>query len=195
MPLNTLYFVLSIPPFTCMSFQICSGRNDIEVDGRKISGSAFKHASGHSMHHGTLLASVNMGVMSSVLTPNSLKLQSKGVASVAARVVNLAELNPLVDHQALTSALIHSFQQNFFCSSSAITCLDQSAMMSISEVAIEAQKLQVGMYFSNFSDSLSALCHRNVSGCMDRHPSSHRSTKSGLIGALSRSVTQNLCEL
>jgi hypothetical protein len=43
------------------------------------------------------------------------------------------------------------FQQNFFCSSSAIACLDQSAMMSISEVAIEAQKLQVGMYFSNFS--------------------------------------------
>ena len=156
MPLNTLYFVISIPPFTCMSFQMCSGRNDIEVDGRKISGSAFKHASGHSMHHGTLLASVNMGVMSSVLTPNSLKLQSKGVASVAARVVNLAELNPLVDHQALTSALIHSFQQNFFCSSSAITCLDQSAMMSISEVAIEAQKLQVGMYFSNFYDSLIA---------------------------------------
>jgi len=128
--------------------QVCSGRNDITVEDRKISGSAFKHASGHSMHHGTLLANVNMDVMSRVLTPSSLKLQSKGVASVSARVVNLAELNPLVDHQALTSALIHSFQQNFFCSSSAITCMDQSAMMSISEVAAAAQKMQVGRSFS-----------------------------------------------
>jgi lipoate-protein ligase A len=113
------------------------------VESRKISGSAFKHASGHSMHHGTMLANVNMDVMSRVLTPSSLKLQSKGVASVSARVVNLAQLNPLVDHQALTSALIHSFQQNFFCSSSAITCLDEAAMMCISEVAAEAEKLQV----------------------------------------------------
>ena len=95
------------------------------------------------MHHGTLLANVNMNIMSRVLTPSSLKLQSKGVASVSARVVNLAELNPLVDHQALTSALIHSFQQNFFCSSSAIACMDQSAMMSISEVAAAAQNMQV----------------------------------------------------
>jgi lipoate-protein ligase A len=122
---------------------MCSGRNDITVEGRKISGSAFKHASGHSMHHGTLLANVNMDVMSRLLTPSSLKLQSKGVASVAARVVNLAELNPLVDHQSLTSALIHSFQQNFYCSSSAITCIDQSAMLAISEVAFEANRLQV----------------------------------------------------
>lgn len=95
------------------------------------------------MHHGTLLVNINMDVMSRVLTPSSLKLQSKGVASVAARVVNLGELNSHIDHGALTSALIHSFQQNFFCSSSAITCMDQSAMMALSEVAAEAQKMQV----------------------------------------------------
>ena len=122
---------------------MCSGRNEITVEGRKISGSAFKHASGHSMHHGTLLANVNMDVMSRLLTPSSLKLQSKGVASVAARVVNLAELNPLIDHQSLTSALIHSFQQNFYCSSSAITVFDESAMLDLSEVAFEANRLQV----------------------------------------------------
>jgi lipoate-protein ligase A len=144
--INAVFFLLIfIPTLLCSHrlMQSFSGRNDIVVDGRKISGSAFKHASGHSMHHGTLLANVNMGVMSRVLTPSSLKLQSKGVASVAARVINLSELNPLIDHQALTSALIHSFQQNFFCSSSAVTCLDQSAIMSLSEVAVEAQKLQV----------------------------------------------------
>ena len=99
------------------------------------------------MHHGTLLANVDMDVMSRVLTPSSLKLQSKGVASVSARVVNLAQLSPLVDHQALTSALIHSFQQNFFCSSSAITCLDEAAMMCIPEVSTEAEKLQVAHQF------------------------------------------------
>ena len=38
-----------------------SGRNDIVVDGKKISGSAFKLTRDRAFHHGTLLIDVDLG--------------------------------------------------------------------------------------------------------------------------------------
>jgi lipoate-protein ligase A len=55
-----------------------TGRNDIEVGGYKISGAAFRHSKGRSLHHGTLLLNVEMKALDRYLTPNKLKMQSKG---------------------------------------------------------------------------------------------------------------------
>lgn len=74
-----------------------SGRNDLHVDGKKISGSAFKINLGNkkfgpkALHHGTLLLDVNMDNMMRYLNPNKLKLISKGVDSVKSRVMNLKQ--------------------------------------------------------------------------------------------------------
>lgn len=63
-----------------------TGRNDIEVDGRKVSGSAFYHLLGRSIVHGTMLYDTDMDNMVRALTPPEGKLQSKGVESVRRRI-------------------------------------------------------------------------------------------------------------
>ena len=71
-----------------------SGRNDILVDGRKVSGSARSTIRGRSLFHGTLLFEVDMERLAGALRPDPLKIASKGVASVRARVANLKEFLP-----------------------------------------------------------------------------------------------------
>eukprot|EP00854_Cymbomonas_tetramitiformis_P009314 gene9314-11033_t len=86
-----------------------TGRNDIVVDSLKVSGAAFKHARHTTLHHGTLLVDVDMAALGNYLNPNKAKLESKGIASVRARVMNLRELSPGLDHDTLSDALIESF--------------------------------------------------------------------------------------
>lgn len=67
------------------------GRNDIELDGRKISGTAQSYVKGRLLHHGTLLYDSNMAVLRDVLNVDASKIASKGIASVKSRVVNIKE--------------------------------------------------------------------------------------------------------
>ena len=69
-----------------------SGRNDILVGGRKVSGNAFFQAPGASIVHGTMLFDSDMEVLGKVLTPSGEKLSSHGVSSVRQRVANLRPL-------------------------------------------------------------------------------------------------------
>lgn len=71
-----------------------SGRNDIIIDNRKISGTAQVRFHGHLLHHGTLLFSTDLEKMTHVLTVDPEKYHSKGVPSVRARVANLSEFLP-----------------------------------------------------------------------------------------------------
>lgn len=68
-----------------------SGRNDITVDGQKISGNAQTVHGNRIMHHGTLLFSSDMTGLTKSLNPSKLKMQSKGIKSVRARVTNISE--------------------------------------------------------------------------------------------------------
>lgn len=66
-----------------------TGRNDILVDGKKISGNAFYHLPGRSIVHGTMLYDTNLEQMVRATTPSDTKLKSKGVASVRQHVTTL----------------------------------------------------------------------------------------------------------
>ena len=55
-----------------------SGRNDITVDNRKVSGSAFKFSRRFCLHHGTLLVDVNLDNMLKCLNVNKEKLLVRG---------------------------------------------------------------------------------------------------------------------
>lgn len=59
-----------------------SSRNDIMIDGRKVSGNAFYHTSGRNIVHGTMLYDTDMENMVSSITPSNEKLVSKGIESV-----------------------------------------------------------------------------------------------------------------
>lgn len=71
-----------------------TGRNDLEIDGKKISGNAQTIQNGRLLHHGTLLFQVDLGEMKGALNPPSEKLESKGIRSVQSRVTNLSAYLP-----------------------------------------------------------------------------------------------------
>ena len=68
-----------------------SGRNDILVDGRKVSGNAFHMLPDRSIVHGTLLYSTDFDALETAIRPPVEKLERHGVASVRQRVTNLSE--------------------------------------------------------------------------------------------------------
>lgn len=68
-----------------------TGRNDILISGRKVSGNAFYHIPGHSIVHGTMLFDTDRMAMAEAITPSEAKTQAKGVESVRSRVTTLSE--------------------------------------------------------------------------------------------------------
>ena len=72
-----------------------SGRNDILIDGTKVSGCAFYQLSNRSVLHNSLLFDTQLDHLSNALTPAKEKLQSKGVESVRQRVTNVATYTQL----------------------------------------------------------------------------------------------------
>lgn len=66
-----------------------TGRNDISVEDRKISGNAQRLFKNKLLHHGTLLFDSDLEVMVKVLQVGVDKIQSKGIKSIRSRVTNL----------------------------------------------------------------------------------------------------------
>ena len=74
-----------------------SGRNDVLVDGRKVSGNAFHMLPDRSIVHGTVLYSTDFDALETAIRPPVEKLERHGVASVRQRVTNLSDhLDPSV---------------------------------------------------------------------------------------------------
>lgn len=97
-----------------------SGRNDILVSGKKVSGNAFFSIHGRNVMHGTLLFDCNPEQLENVLTPSGTKLRSKGVSSVRQRVGSLRQFLPTsgqasrhVSGQGTQSAFLHEAQSAF----------------------------------------------------------------------------------
>lgn len=70
------------------------GRNDITIDGKKISGNAEHIFKNKILHHGTLLFSSTMKNVSEALKIHPLKYQDKAVKSIPKRVTNIADHLP-----------------------------------------------------------------------------------------------------
>ncbi|KKA45798.1 MULTISPECIES: lipoate--protein ligase [unclassified Salinivibrio] len=94
-----------------------SGRNDLTMDTpdgpRKVSGSAYKEAKDRGFHHGTLLINANLSRLGDYLNPDPKKLQAKGISSVRARVANIADFVPDVDHQRVCDAIKTAFFRHY----------------------------------------------------------------------------------
>jgi lipoate-protein ligase A len=66
-----------------------SGRNDLTIEGKKVSGGAQYRRSGVMLHHGTLLYDADLEILSQALRPSEDKFQSKAVKSARGRVGNI----------------------------------------------------------------------------------------------------------
>lgn len=107
------------------------GRNDILVDGRKISGSAKSVLTNRTLFHGTLLFDTDLSILSQVLTPDVEKIRAKGIKSLRARVANLKEFLPDIS--------VDEFIERLKCG--ILQELDQKSIAEIPEEIIEKAKL------------------------------------------------------
>lgn len=89
-----------------------SGRNDILVEGRKVSGFAKRVCKNRLMIHGTLMFDVNLEQLTQALCPSESKLQSKGIASVRSRVANLCEYLPEITDISIFKQKLESILSN-----------------------------------------------------------------------------------
>lgn len=83
-----------------------TGRNDIVVDDKKVSGSAYEITKTRGCHHGTMLLNSNLQIFERYLNPSKRKLESHAVKSVRSRVTNLS-----ITREQFEQAMIHAFDE------------------------------------------------------------------------------------
>lgn len=79
-----------------------TSHNDVMVDGRKVSGTAFYHLPGASIVHGTMLYDTTMEHMLNAITPSRAKLDKHGVESVRQRIGLLKDYISLMPAELMT---------------------------------------------------------------------------------------------
>lgn len=86
-----------------------SGRNDILVNGRKVSGNAQFSTKGRMFSHGTLMLDSEIENVVSALKVKKDKIESKGIKSIRSRVANISEfLDKKITIEEFRSLLLRS---------------------------------------------------------------------------------------
>ncbi|MCR5129928.1 MAG: lipoyltransferase [Prevotella sp.] len=115
-----------------------TGRNDILIDGRKVSGNAFYHLQGHSIVHGTMLYDTCMENMVGAITPSDEKLLSKGVKSVRQHIALLK------DYTELSLEEFKAFVRQQLCSEEVLLTDDDIAAIEEIEQEYTSEKFIFG---------------------------------------------------
>ncbi|ALD66860.1 lipoate--protein ligase [Spiroplasma cantharicola] len=90
-----------------------SGRNDIELNGKKISGNAMWKYEDRFLQHGTILFNANLDKLTNYLTVDRAKILSKNIQSIAARVTNInSEVKNKIDIEAFMNKLIETYKKS-----------------------------------------------------------------------------------
>ena len=113
-----------------------SGRNDILIGTRKVSGNSLFLLPHSSIVHGTLLYDTDFEALVQAITPSTAKISSKGVDSVRQHVTNVKEelenqasLSPLAkDIQLFKDYIIH-----FFCDRGACPICDNVTTLQLTQ--------------------------------------------------------------
>ncbi len=110
-----------------------SGRNDILVDGKKVSGTAQRLHKGRILHHGTLLFESNPEMVAGALNADPSKFQSKSSKSVRSRIGNIRPaLKEDMDMPAFWAYLKGELAQNEFVPG-ALTEAELAAVRALQE--------------------------------------------------------------
>ena len=112
-----------------------SGRNDILLEGKKVSGNSFYRLPGRSIVHGTMLYSTDLEAMARATTPSDAKIKSKGVESVRQRVTSLNKY---------TSLSIDEFKQHLRS-----TICDSEILLNEKDIS-QIREIEKGYYSPEF---------------------------------------------
>lgn len=85
--------------------------NDIQIDHKKISGSAQTRRYGNVLQHGTLLCSLNPDLMFRLLRITQEKIKDKYITNIKERVTSLETILGPIDKDKIIEALIIGFKE------------------------------------------------------------------------------------
>lgn len=105
-----------------------TGRNDVLIGERKVSGNAFYHLHGRAIVHGTMLYDTDMTHISRAITPSRAKLVSKGVESVRSHITTIRQ------HSDISLPQFKAFARKEMCDGELkLTTSDIAAIERIAE--------------------------------------------------------------
>lgn len=110
-----------------------NGRNDITIEGQKISGNAQRIYKNRILHHGTLLYNSDVKKISNALNVRPEKFESKSTKSVDSRITNISKYLPTgTSIQIFKNNLLSAFNKN---SDMTEYCLTEEDMLVVRELA------------------------------------------------------------
>jgi len=135
-----------------------NGRNDIMVDGRKVSGNAFYKLPGRSIVHGTMLYDTDMENMTGSITPAGEKLTSKGIQSVRQHIALLK------DYIDISMEEFRQFVHDNLCDSERVLTADE--ITAIEEIEREYLSPEF-IYGNNPGYTITRRARIENVGCME----------------------------
>lgn len=132
---------------------IASGRNDITVDEKKVSGNAFYRTSEKSIVHGTMLFNTDLEKLVLSITPNDKKLISKGVESVRKRVTNLSEYIDIDIEEFKSFVRTHLCDQDRTLTNDEIAKVEEIEKEYLSEEFIYGNNPRYSLVKHSYSDA------------------------------------------
>lgn len=136
------------------------GRNDILIDGMKVSGNAQYVRQGRVMHHGTILFDSDMSVLGQALRPDPTKAQAKGVKSVRSRVTNVRPcLSKDMSLEEFRDALANSLMADGF-ERYELTDADIAAIMELRDRRYATRDWNYG-----YCEAGALIRRRRIEGC------------------------------
>ncbi|MBQ4286379.1 MAG: lipoate--protein ligase family protein [Bacteroidales bacterium] len=112
-----------------------SGRNDVLVAGKKVSGNAFFKLPSCGIAHGTMLYDSDLEAITAAITPSREKLSSKGIKSVRERVTNISEQMRVAGLEAFPdTAAFAEYLAGHFRAGDGTLLLEQSQILEIQEI-------------------------------------------------------------
>ncbi|MBQ4440544.1 MAG: lipoate--protein ligase [Bacteroidales bacterium] len=125
-----------------------SGRNDLLLDGKKISGNAMAFCGNRVLEHGTLLFSTVQNNLAQALKVDPAKFNDKAVKSVRSRVTNISEHLP----EPMTVLEFKDFLMDFVLKQNKMTALDVLKPEEEAKVA-ELERTQFATWDWNYGQS------------------------------------------
>lgn len=111
-----------------------TGRNDLVIAGKKISGAAQMIKQGRLLHHGTLLFHSDLDMLQKVLSVKIDKIESKGIKSVRSRVTNICDHAPAVTIADFKTTLKQILARERGLAEQALSSADQTAINALADM-------------------------------------------------------------
>lgn len=88
-----------------------ASRNDLYVNGKKVSGNAFFKGGDIFIHHGTLLINLDIFKMEKLLKAQKKDYCTEGINSIYSKVMNLTDVCPFLTIEEIKREIIHAFTE------------------------------------------------------------------------------------